>query len=185
VKWVLIALALLGPLEGADHALQHAVQNARAPALEGPMRRLTEAGKPVVVFAGLLVVAAFDVAAGPATARLALLALAPTNLAVEGLKRATCRTRPDGDHDCSNASFPSSHAANAFALAWVLAHRYRRWGWIAWLAAAGVGFSRVYLNRHFVSDVIVGALIGALCAWGAARFLAWLRSRRLARAEIG
>ncbi len=172
MKTLLLALALLGPLQAADAALQRAVQDMRRPVLEQPMRSLTGIGKPVVVFGALLLVAAFDAAAGPATARLALAALVPTNLVVEGLKRAVGRTRPDGDRKRSNSSFPSSHAANAFALAWVLARRYRRFAPAFMILAALVAVSRVYLNRHYVSDVVAGAAIGLACAFWSARWLA-------------
>jgi undecaprenyl-diphosphatase len=101
---------------------------------------------------------------GVETAQTALLVLAPTNLIVEGLKRVTDRTRPDGEHKRSNASFPSSHAANIFALAVVLGRRWRRA--VPWLLVVAllVGISRVYLNRHWTSDVVAGAAIGALTA---------------------
>jgi undecaprenyl-diphosphatase len=177
VRRLLLVLALLGPIQRLDDAAIAAVQAARTPALERPMRAASDAGRPVVVFGGLLAVALLDGAKGVTTARLALLALLPTNLIVEGLKRATDRTRPDGEHKRSNASFPSSHAANAFALATVLARRWRRWA-PAWFAVAGiVAFSRVYLNRHYVSDVMVGAAIGVACAL---LVEAWQARRRVA-----
>ena len=87
------------------------------------------------------------------------------NLAVEGLKRLTYRARPDGEHKRSNAAFPSSHAANAFALAAVLARRWRRAAPALWLLAALIAFSRIYLNRHFTSDAVVGSVIGLVGAW--------------------
>jgi membrane-associated phospholipid phosphatase len=180
LMWVV--LALLSPLQLADDSMQQAVQSARRPALERPMRTLSDIGRPVVVFGGLLVVAAFDAAAGPSTARLALVALVPTNLVVEGLKWLVNRTRPDGSHRRSNSSFPSSHAANAFALAVILARRYRRAGVLFFLLAVAVAASRVYLNRHYVSDVVVGAAIGAAAAWGVARLQA-TRARRAAAAH--
>jgi len=172
VKTLMIWLAFLGPLQALDDGLQAAVQQMRTPALERPMRALTDVGRPVVLFGGLLLIAAFDAAAGPATARLALAALVPTNLAVEGLKRGIGRTRPDGDRKRSNSSFPSSHAANAFALAFVLARRYRRWAVACYGFAAAVAISRTYLNRHYVSDIVAGAAIGLVAAWAVARWLA-------------
>lgn len=177
MKYAILVLALFSPVQNIDDALQRMVQEARQPALEKPMSTVSKTGR-ILVFAGLLAVATYDAAAGPATAKLAIAALIPTNLAVEGLKRATFRARPDGEHKRSNASFPSSHAANAFAIAWVLGRRYRKWAWALWSFAAVVAFSRVYLNRHYVSDVLVGAAVGVLCAWGAARFMSWWASRK-------
>jgi len=102
-------------------------------------------------------------------------ALVPVNLAVEGLKRLTFRARPDGEHKRSNASFPSSHVANAFAVATVIARRWRRGAFVAFAGAAVVGWARLYLNRHWASDVACAAALGvgltllALRGWDAWR----------------
>jgi undecaprenyl-diphosphatase len=168
---VLLVAAFLGPVGDLDRAVRDAVQAGRRPALEGPMRTLTAIGRPVIVLGGLAAIAVLDRSAGPRTARDALLALAPTNALVEGLKRLTFRPRPDGEHRRSNAAFPSSHAANAFALAAVLARRWRRAGWGLFPFAAAVAASRMYLDRHWLSDVVVGTAIGLASAWLVARLL--------------
>jgi membrane-associated phospholipid phosphatase len=59
-------------------------------------------------------------------------------------------------------SFPSGHAATAFASAAVLlawAPGWRR-GWWILATASGVALSRIVLNAHFLSDVMGGALVG-------------------------
>ena len=175
---LLLVLALLSPIERLDLDVQRAVQASRAPWLEPVMRGASDVGRPANVLAVLLAVALFDAAAGPLTARLTLLAMVPTNLVVEGLKRAVNRTRPDGERKRSNASFPSSHAANAAAIAWVFSRRWRRLAPAFWAAALLVAGSRVYLNRHYLSDALVGLAIGAACGWLAPRLA---RLRTLAR----
>jgi undecaprenyl-diphosphatase len=170
VKHVILLLALLAPLESLDAWVQTAVQGARRPALERPMRALTDVGKPAVLFASLLAISTFGGPAGPPTVRYVLATLAGTNLCVEGLKRTVNRPRPDGERKRSNASFPSSHAANAFAVAWALRRRWPRLAPAFLVFAAAVALSRVYLNRHFASDVVVGAALGVLWAWGMARW---------------
>ncbi|MBW2617607.1 MAG: phosphatase PAP2 family protein, partial [Deltaproteobacteria bacterium] len=68
---------------------------------------------------------------------------------------------------------PSAHAANSFGLAIYLARFYRRLGLALVVIALVIGFSRVYLGRHYPGDVLVGYL------WGAASGLAvaWLTNR--------
>ena len=59
-------------------------------------------------------------------------------------------------------SFPSGHAAAAFATATVLVLTYRRWrAWLpALIGASLIALSRVYLGVHYPSDILGGAVVG-------------------------
>ena len=57
-------------------------------------------------------------------------------------------------------SFPSGHTATAFTAAAMCAFAVGGWGFIAFVIAALVGYSRIYLGVHFPADVIAGAVIG-------------------------
>ena len=62
-------------------------------------------------------------------------------------------------------SLPSMHTSSSFALASVLAATSESLALKAayYGAAAFVGFSRVYQNKHWASDVLLGAITGELC----------------------
>lgn len=79
------------------------------------------------------------------------------------LKNTTHQLRPDGS---TYNSFPSGHTAQAFAAATFLSEEYKdRFRWMPYAAysvATGVGMMRMANNRHYVSDVLVGAGLGIL-----------------------
>lgn len=84
--------------------------------------------------------------------------------ATVGLIKNTSHTlRPDGS---ANNSFPSGHTAQAFAAATFLNEEYKeRIKWMPFLSygiASGVGALRIANNKHYISDVLVGAGIGIL-----------------------
>ncbi|HEX6162890.1 MAG TPA: phosphatase PAP2 family protein [Vicinamibacterales bacterium] len=62
-------------------------------------------------------------------------------------------------------SFPSGHAAMAFAFAMAGARMIPGSAWVWWPLAAIVSVSRVYIGVHWPTDVIGGALVGLAGAW--------------------
>ncbi len=87
--------------------------------------------------------------------------MAATVLLTQGLKAVVHEKRPDGS---SNHSFPSGHAAVAFAAASYLDIRYgaQNPGLVPvfYGAAALTALARVEAKKHYLGDVAAGALIG-------------------------
>ncbi len=87
--------------------------------------------------------------------------LAYTYGIVQTLKLTTGRIRPD---ESDNMSFPSAHAAGASCTATVLWNRYGTdIGIPLSILTLYTCLSRVNLEKHFPSDVILGAAIGVAC----------------------
>lgn len=63
-------------------------------------------------------------------------------------------------------SFPSGHTAAAFTIALIMSHMINKkiWSFILPVLALLVGYSRVYLAQHFLTDVFAGMLIGIVSA---------------------
>lgn len=70
-----------------------------------------------------------------------------------------------------DSSLPANSAAISFAIAAGIWLGHRRAGALALIIASVFAVSRVYAGVHFLSDVVVGAGIGALCSWCMYRFL--------------
>lgn len=62
----------------------------------------------------------------------------------------------------SSPSFPSGHTMVAFASATVIYHYYRKSGLLAFVTAALIAFSRLYLFVHYPSDILGGIILGVL-----------------------
>ncbi|MCC8144691.1 MAG: phosphatase PAP2 family protein [Tannerellaceae bacterium] len=81
---------------------------------------------------------------------------------VHGIKKGINERRPDGGPH----SFPSGHTVNSFLGAHIAYKEFKDTN--PWLAYSGygiatfVGVSRLYNNRHWVSDVLAGAGFGIL-----------------------
>jgi undecaprenyl-diphosphatase len=98
------------------------------------------------------------------------------------LKKATGRKRPGtfAPHCWATLlppdqfSFPSGHTITAFAVALSLSYFYPGLESGLLFCAASVAASRILLGMHFLSDVIAGAAIGALLAFGTTRLVSLL-----------
>lgn len=86
------------------------------------------------------------------------------------LKNLIARQRPCWINDAVNLliavptdySFPSGHTMSSFVAAAIIMHTNKKWGIAAYILAALIAFSRLYLYVHFPTDIIAGAVIGTL-----------------------
>ena len=67
---------------------------------------------------------------------------------------------------CGSYGYFSAHAASSMALAFYLGNILKRWYKYAFVSlifwAVIVGYSRIYVGKHYPGDVITGIIIGAL-----------------------
>jgi undecaprenyl-diphosphatase len=65
----------------------------------------------------------------------------------------------------SGWSFPSNHASNVFAAAFVARYMYPNVRSFVYISAMLIAYSRVYVGVHFPLDVFLGGILGYLCGF--------------------
>lgn len=115
-----------------------------------------------------------------------MLAWLVSGVVAQAIKRSWDRPRPSNlegaivavDERIFSKSFPSGHACTTAAIAMVLTvvlwKRYPGLVLATWVTTLLVMLSRVYRGVHYPSDVVGGALIGALCGY---LVVAWWRRK--------
>jgi membrane-associated phospholipid phosphatase len=161
----------LGELDRIDQAVYRAIAATPSPGLDLSLRRLSSAADHSKLW---LAVAGGLAAGGGRPRRAALLgvasiglASATANLVAKTLLR---RERPDRAGTAvaagrrvrmpGSTSFPSGHAASAFAFATAVGDELP----LTWLPlhalATAVAYSRVHTGVHYPGDVLIGSLLG-------------------------
>ncbi len=94
------------------------------------------------------------------------------------LKPLIARRRPFEDHPAEIAiyndyrsegfSFPSGHATAAFSMSGGFMARIKNWGGriLLYLYAISLSFTRPYFGEHYVTDILVGSILGLTCSIG-------------------
>ena len=166
--------AWLREVERVDLAVYAAVAATPTPTLDAAMRQLSSAADRSLAWVAVAGVLA--VTRGPTGRRAAadgLASVGVTSAVVNGLvKPAARRRRPDRDvHGVplvrhvpmpASRSFPSGHAASAFAFASAVGRVLPTESIPVHGLAVAVAYSRVHTGVHFPGDVVLGAVIGTV-----------------------
>ncbi len=173
LRWIVPLAAATGLLIGTDHHTATLIHNDAA----NRSRSTTVADGGMALFGGIAA-ASYSFGAFTRdehkreTGILMAEAAADATAVAEGLKLVTQRERPLLDSGQGSfwrkpsldSSFPSEHAAFAWAAAAVLAREYPGpvTTWSAYGLASIISFARISSSAHFPSDVLVGAAAGYL-----------------------
>jgi membrane-associated phospholipid phosphatase len=167
-------------LYSVDQDIQQWVQDHRSASSEDAFKTITHLGDGVVLigFMTALYVSG-EVSDNNSLRKTALLSLESwltTGIIVRGLKSVAGRARPwtgESSHSfhlfstrSRFASFPSGHASSSFAVAAVVADQSEKVyiDILAYSLATMVAISRVHIDKHWASDILVGSAIGYFIA---------------------
>ncbi len=162
---ILQVLVISQPVIGGnlDEFIRDRVQETDNIFIDNSMQIITHLGNGIVEV--MIITTLPDSKAQSAAAKSLLLSA----VTVQILKTVIGKKRPPGPIeyspfilDNSYYSMPSGHTASAFALATVIADYYPEYKNMGYTLAALVGISRLYEDKHWVTDVIIGAGIGYL-----------------------
>jgi membrane-associated phospholipid phosphatase len=168
-----ILVGALRELGAVDRAVYEAVARTPTATLDGPVRRLSAAANHSRLWLGIAAtVALVGGERGRRAALEGVVAIGVTSAAVNlGVKPIARRRRPDrGGPDRfedrhvpmpGSASFPSGHAASAFAFAYAVGRHLPALAVPIRLLAAAVAYSRVHTGVHYPGDVVIGSVTGA------------------------
>src|SRR5512135_2040508 len=169
------ATRALGELAAIDQAVYRAIAATPSPTLDTSFRRLSAAADHAKLWLAIAGVLALGTGRSRQAAVLGLtsvgLASATVNLAA---KRALRRRRPDRASAAvpqrrrirmpTSTSFPSGHAASAFAFASAVGDQLPLTSLPLRLLATAVAYSRVHTGVHYPADAVTGSLIGTVTA---------------------
>jgi membrane-associated phospholipid phosphatase len=176
---VLVGLGVVGVLIAFDEPINNFIQKNKDAGILEEVANFGNhfgevSGVAPVVLGTLAIGLVFNNDSAKNAAISSIGAIILAELVVETLKSATHRSRPEdgkGAFDwkgmglgSGNTSFASGHSAAAWSVATVFAEEFgdkHKWApAVAYSLAAVTSYARVHKNKHWASDVVMGAMIG-------------------------
>jgi membrane-associated phospholipid phosphatase len=175
IRWweAAISVGAIGAVSIFDRRVDDWVQNRRSSHSNAIARVFRTGGEPELVFG----VAGGMLAAGLISGNKnlqrsggrVLASVVTAGLTTAAIKMIVGRVRPSDTNDqyafkpfTRNDAFPSGHTTVAFALATSLAEEiHRPWATaLLYAGASGTAWSRLNDHKHWLSDVLAGAMVG-------------------------
>ena len=165
--------AALRELGAVDRAVYEALARIPTGTLDAPVRRLSGAANHSKLWLAIAaVIALLGGHRGRRAALEGMAAIGVTSATVNlGVKPVARRRRPERARPAlfedrhvpmpRSASFPSGHAASAFAFAYAVGRHMPVLAVPIRLLAAAVAYSRVHTGVHYPGDVVIGSVAGA------------------------
>ncbi len=145
------------------------IQNFRNPILDSVMAAFSFIGSWILI--PILIVAVFLWKRQKRWIPVMLLGLGISELLMQTMQWTIPRMRPTTI--IAKYSFPSGHASSVFSAVPVINRNFKTFKY-CWLALAVlISFSRIYLDVHYLSDVVAGSLLG----YGVTSFFVYLEDK--------
>jgi undecaprenyl-diphosphatase len=163
----------LGEVGAVDRAVYEAIARTPTPSLDDPLRRLSNAANDSRLWLAIAaLLAIFGGKRGRRAAVEGVVAIGVTSATVNlAAKSVATRPRPERADPATfaarhiempaSSSFPSGHAASAFAFAHAVGRHVPTLAIPIGLLAGCVAYSRVHLGVHYPSDVAIGGIVGS------------------------
>lgn len=161
---------MLDEANALDRAIYNAITETPTPTLDLPLTWISKAATYSRMW--LVIAAVLAIAGGNRGRRAAIRGVASIGIssftADLAAKHLFPRTRPVRATPVvgrkarmpTSSSFPSGHAASAFAFAAVVTDDFPELSLPLYCMAAAVGYSRIHMGVHYPSDVVGGAVLG-------------------------